>query len=102
MRYRIPPRTRVISGSSEYVAVLVRFHTGIECCRQRRQCGRALLGQIPRGTDRHNDPGDRVKNRRREPSQPLISQSSCVQRRAKTRANVGDLHDTIALVSISQ
>lgn len=23
MRYRIPPRTRVISGSSEYVAVLV-------------------------------------------------------------------------------
>ena len=25
MRYHLPPRTRVVSGSSEYVAVLVRL-----------------------------------------------------------------------------
>jgi hypothetical protein len=45
VRYRIPPRTRVISGSSEYVAVLVS--TGIDCCRSPTSPARPS----PLGTD---------------------------------------------------
>lgn len=88
MRYRIPPRTRVISGSSEYVAVLVRVDTGFERCRQRCQRGRALLGQIPSGTDRRIDPRDCAKNRQRERSRPLISHWT-LERRPGTRTAVG-------------
>ncbi|KAJ4983936.1 hypothetical protein SVAN01_10557 [Stagonosporopsis vannaccii] len=94
-RYRIPPRARVVSGSSEYVAV---FSASVQALTRAWSAAANVAntaepswGQIPRGTDRRINPCGRVKVGDVSPCS-LSSRSRRAARDQRRRATVADLH----------